>query len=112
MLGMNMKTTILIMTMVLLISGCSPRPEVQPEIKHKQWCVNKCMRDIFSNFHNNGESWGTGSSSMNGMGQKDTFNTVKKHCELIYKDSCLKVVYGHRLMIHHGGGIGGAGALK
>lgn len=49
-------------------------------------CVQACVDHQFKGFHNNGKSWGTGSSSLTGLQQQQTFDTVLKYCENFYKD--------------------------
>jgi hypothetical protein len=65
--------------------------ERQPKEMPIAWCVKVCREDIFDDMHSTGESWGTSSSSMNGMAQNDTLTTTIKYCQSIYKDSCIKV---------------------
>ena len=65
--------------------------ESRPKVMPIAWCVNVCRRDMFSSMHSKGESWGTSSSSMNGMAQGDTLVQVMSYCEDTYKDGCLKI---------------------
>jgi len=39
-------------------------------------------------FHTKGESWGTSSSSMNGLAQSEIYSTVRSECKAIYINSC------------------------
>lgn len=71
--------------------------------KPTEWCVNICMKDVFSNFHTRSRGIGTASSSMNGMQQADTLKFVIEHCRTIYRDACYRVhVSGTHPHIHTG----------
>jgi len=49
-----------------------------------KYCKEECLRESFTMFHNLGRSWGTGSSSMNGLSQTQIFDRVIKYCENYY----------------------------
>lgn len=74
----------------LLLSGCSevarPEYDVEKFVVDKKICIQTCMRYTFGMFHSEGQSWGTGSSSMNGLTQTQIFDRVKNECVQYYKD--------------------------
>ncbi len=73
---------------MLFLVGCiesKPRPVINHN-REKKYCIQACMEHTFKWFHNKGSSWGTGSSSMNGLSQTQVFDRVKKECVEFYKD--------------------------
>jgi hypothetical protein len=81
---------------VLLAAGCDAQPKEKraPDVMRTEWCIQVCMSDVFENFHEKGESWGTSSSSMNGLSEMDIFTKVKLHCSSIYEGNiCIEADY-------------------
>jgi len=79
--------------LLLVLVGCSDDEPKQPEdyAIDVKYCVANCMKYEFKNFHNNGKSWGTGSSSMNGLSQSKIYDRVKQECVEFYKgEKCCK----------------------
>jgi len=68
---------------VAILTGCQDEPHTPISNKY---CVQDCMKYQFKWFHSKGRSWGTGSSSMNGIGQSKIYERVKQNCEEFYKD--------------------------
>jgi hypothetical protein len=87
--------------LLILLTGCVKQIIPPPQAKDLAWCVDTCMEDMFEDMHNNGDSWGTGSSSMNGMQQNNTFLEIKQYCESVYATGCFSVSYSSPLAIHH-----------
>ena len=57
----------------------------------KKYCVSACMHTEFRSFQNEGKSWGTGSSSMNGLNQDKIYDRVKQECVAFYaEEKCCK----------------------
>ena len=98
--------------MFLLLLSCNGKPLKEIDKKRFQkpikFCVDYCMVATFGNFHNKGSSWGTGSSSMNGLGQQKIFDKVLSYCEKFYegqdccsrnhrygKDNSVETVHGY-----------------
>lgn len=87
-----------IILFALLLVGCAepptPKLNIQDFVVDKKYCISECMSHTFSMFHNNGSSWGTGSSSMNGLSQEKIFDRVKKECQDFYNnETCCHVKY-------------------
>lgn len=70
-------------------------------VKNKR-CVDACISARFGNFHNNGESWGTGSSSMNGLKETSIFVRVLNYCQDYYKGEKCCAGYKKVEKTHHG----------
>jgi len=78
--------------------GCvEPLPPKTIFIVKNKNCIDQCIGKRFGSFHNGGRSWGAGSSSMNGMSQKGTFDTVEKYCRKYYLgERCCEYPYASR----------------
>lgn len=74
----------------------------KPRTMPTAWCVDQCRQAIFKDMHSSGESWGTSSSSMNGMAQANTLTVVVEYCENIYKSGCSEVNDYSSPYIHRG----------
>lgn len=83
---------ILISLFMLFITGCEERKVTIETAKVPvKYCIENCLKNQFHMFHNNGQSWGTGSSSMNGLMQSQIYDRVKQECVEFYKDEqCCK----------------------
>lgn len=80
----------LILTIAMLLAGCSIesrpiKPHI-PVVVSKDYCIIECRKFEFQNFHGKGQSWGTNSSSMNGLAENNIFKLVTKTCEDFFKD--------------------------
>lgn len=65
-----------------------------------EWCIEICREDIFRSMHTSGKSWGTSSSSLNGMSESNTFTKVISHCESVYQQECVQVKDWSKPYIH------------
>jgi hypothetical protein len=90
---------IIMVAFILFLVGCNQDPVYESTPAPMAYCIAECMSHEFGNFHGQGDSWGTGSSSMSGLTQSDIFNTVKSHCEAIY-DKCFKAYHSDFINIH------------
>jgi hypothetical protein len=63
--------------------GKEPRPQ---EFKAMKYCIDNCLWAKFQMFHAEGHSWGTGSSSMSGLGQERIYDRVLAYCKEFYSD--------------------------
>lgn len=54
-----------------------------------KYCVSACVKTEFKNFHHGSSQTlgGAASSSMNGLAQKDIYDSVYTRCEQFYKDT-------------------------
>jgi len=89
--NINSKLSLLV---VCLIVACFQVAYAKPIKRNIAWCVDICMEDRFDDMHNNGDSWGTGSSSMSGMTQSNIFIVIKEYCESVYINGCYEVTHG------------------
>jgi len=109
---------ILLCLVITIFSGCQrenqpPQPPFVFEVEmHKEWCVNVCMGSFLKDFQSKGDSWGTSSSSMNGLSEDNIFTKIKGYCENIYANSCLHVKYPSNKRIHVNGGSYAGRALN
>lgn len=87
-----MKTLILIITTMVFMSCTDSKPASHKrEVTKMKYCMKECIRDTFSMFHNEGDSWGTGSSSMSGLSQSGIIDRVEKQCqEMLEGEECCK----------------------
>lgn len=85
--GYIMKVLI-ILGIIIASVGCTEeiRKPVPAKEVSKKYCINECLKSVFSDFHHEGSSWGTGSSSMNGLSQEKIFDRVIKYCDDFYKE--------------------------
>lgn len=89
---------LLIIVLSLTLMSCERGKKVKVkgivgETKPK-YCIKACMEEHFEMFHNEGDSWGTGSSSMNGLSQQKIFDRVEQQCEKFMKgEKCCKWTY-------------------
>jgi hypothetical protein len=85
----------LIILLASFVTGCveAETEEKRPKKMNTEWCVNVCIDDLFDNMHNNSNSWGAGSSSMNGMQQNNTFLEIKDYCESVYSKECYSLPF-------------------
>lgn len=89
---------------ILLVVSCdSAIAASRSKEMHVAWCVNVCMEDIFKDMHSKGESWGSSSSSMNGIRQDNSFVEIKNYCQSIYEKSCYRVHFSAHVGIHSSG---------
>jgi len=103
------------LSIIFMLAACQgPPPGITKEKakSHPQRCIQICVDHQFSNMHSTGTSWGTGSSSMNGMSQRDTYSLVRRGCAAIYegKECCVDNdgyygTYRDLIVIHHWPGI-------
>lgn len=89
-----------LVTILLVFVGCSakPEPKVADEayITKMKFCKRECIQDQFTIFHNNGKSWGTGSSSMNGIQETEIMKKVESQCEeLLEGEKCCQLGRGY-----------------
>jgi hypothetical protein len=74
---------------LLALTACT-KETIAPatQIKMKV-CLDKCIRNTFENFHNS--SFLSGSSSMDGLSQKQIFDRVITYCNKYYEgETCCK----------------------
>lgn len=80
--------------LILLFISCHKKRELKDPKEfyvNMKYCISVCMNYEFHRFHSKGESWGAGSSSMNGLSQKSIYDRVKQECIEFYKDEkCCK----------------------
>lgn len=96
-----MKKILPVLLIFLITTGTGlSKSKTFPQEKPKAWCESVCMTEMFKNFHKRGESWGTSSSSLNGVGQANIFDTVLNYCAKIYSNGCFKVEYENPSAIH------------
>lgn len=61
-----------------------------------KYCLDVCNINTFKSFHSKGDSWGTSSSSMNGLSQNAIFDRVEKYCKEFYaEEKCCEFNYQH-----------------
>ena len=76
------------LAVILFLSGCVDAkhqpfpPPVQVSVKY---CLDQCIGETFSNFHERGRAWGAGASSMNGLSQSQIFDRVEAYCAKFYR---------------------------
>jgi len=79
---------------LLLLTGCVVEKEtykISDFKKPMKYCIEACLHSSFRMFHGKGESWGTGASSMQGLGQAKIFDRVMSYCKNFYEEeSCCK----------------------
>lgn len=91
----------------LLFIGCTPvkKYTVSNHQVPVKYCKLACVEKAFKMFHNNGKSWGTSSSTMNGLGQQDIYHNVIRDCNTFYKDEkCCKRPfndYNYHVVVSH-----------
>lgn len=99
---------LIMLCLILFIVGCKPdRYYKLKRIKKvdKKYCLEACRAKTFESFHSTGNSWGTGSSSMNGLSQSQIFDRVDRSCKEFYKgeDCCDRFnLYAIGLPTNHG----------
>jgi hypothetical protein len=75
---------ILFLSVLLFIGLYAPEDLLTPKSRYIEapeiFCIDKCIEQKFSTFHSSGKSWGTASSSMNGLGQEEIFKVVNEYC--------------------------------
>lgn len=87
-----MKKIILILC-VFMATGCKKNIERTESVERPvQWCIEKCRSKLMSDLHNNNDTWGSDGNNLP-FSQKDSFNTIIKHCEAIYASKCYEVNY-------------------
>ena len=76
----------LIRLLFLVVIFCSCDSGSPKYVKvDKRFCIDSCLKNTFSkSFHSRGDSWGTSSSSMNGLSQKKIFDRVISYCQDFY----------------------------
>lgn len=87
-----------LLLILLFLTACieERNPLVYKKVD-KKYCVANCRAYEFKNFHNSGSSWGTGSSSMNGLSQSAIYDRVIDECNTFYKDNgCCSIDYAHQ----------------
>jgi hypothetical protein len=90
-----MKKFICLMLASCLV-GCTQEPPPTPvEIVNTKFCIQVCTDHEFRKFHANGESWGTGSSSMNGVSESKIYEKVRQQCIEFYKEETCCLVKHH-----------------
>ena len=77
----------------LVFVGCSAKQESkvvdEDYVTQMKFCKRECIQDQFTVFHNNGKSWGTGSSSMNGIQETEIMKKVEDQCkEFLEGEKC------------------------
>lgn len=92
-----MKKVLTLLPLILLLSCSKPKFTLKKgifgETKMKH-CINSCIKDQFGMFHNKGESWGTGSSSMNGLIQSKIYDRVREECvKFMQGEKCCTIKY-------------------
>lgn len=99
-----MKKLICFFLLLFLFVGCGPL-KTFPRKTDRKFCINECIVSMFKSFHSKGRSWGTSSSSMNGLSQSEIYKTVKKYCSDFY-DECYVCedyndgCYGNTIIVH------------
>jgi len=93
-----------------VLTGCVDNEtyKVSDFKKPMKYCIEACLHSSFKMFHHKGESWGTGSSSMQGLGQAKIFDRVMSYCTNFYKEEncCTRPTkdYSHQVVVsyqHH-----------
>lgn len=65
--------------------------DIKKYVVDMKYCISECRTATFATFHNEGDSWGTGSSSMNGLQEHSVLSKVDKLCkEFYYESTCCK----------------------
>ena len=86
---------------ILFLFGCNGKKAKPALIKvSEKFCIQACVYEEFKAFHNKGGSWGTGSSSMNGLQQVNIYKEVYKKCEEFYQPGTCYYdpqIYGRRI---------------
>jgi len=70
--------------------ACHSPKELSVKVVDKKYCHSVCTRHEFKKFHNSGGSF-SGSSSMNGLSQRQIYDRVLDYCKDFYKkERCCK----------------------
>jgi len=77
---------ILLTPIVLACTQDRPTYSIPNYGVEKKYCIEVCVRHTFAMFHNAGQSWGAGSSSMSGLTQTQIFDRVRKECVDFYSN--------------------------
>jgi hypothetical protein len=83
----------IIFVFILVASACDNNSQKNDSQRYvevdNKFCIRHCVKSEFEMFHNKGRSWGTGSSSMNGLEQKEIYNEVYRRCgEMMKGEKC------------------------
>lgn len=83
--------TLLVLSLFIVV-GCNSQPKPKEDLTTKmKFCMRECVKDQFKSFHSKGESWGTGSSSMNGLQDTEIMSKVENQCkEFLEGETCCK----------------------
>jgi hypothetical protein len=77
---------VLICALMLAACACDEIKEPARDWRRPmKYCIDKCLSATFVDFHHAGSSWGTGSSSMNGLSQEKIFDRVLGYCKEFYE---------------------------
>lgn len=81
-----MKLAIVLLALPILI-GCTEPPSTSKTKDFNvpiKMCVDACIGSQFENFHTHPSTWGTGTSSMNGLQESKIYEHVISYCEKFY----------------------------
>jgi len=75
----------ILVLLIIILTSCESNKDKENLYVDMKYCIDGCLENRFQIFHGRGRSWGTGSSSMNGLSQKQIYDRVIKYCEVFLK---------------------------